>query len=123
MTCFYFLKKSRFYCNPSEKVAAVEKEVDGIDIDDIGNLEDLLRIVFIDEEFVNLQVVNNGGELTRNINQKKRSDVLQTYRYPLCDKCCRREYFFNNHVKYCESVIQVIQLLISVIGTVQLRRI
>ena len=25
-------------------------------------------------------------------------------RCPLCDKCCRREYFFNIHVEYCESV-------------------
>ena len=22
---------------------------------------------------------------------------------PLCDKCCWREYFFSNHVEYCES--------------------
>ena len=28
----------------------VKEELDGIDIDDIGNLEDLLRIVFIHEE-------------------------------------------------------------------------
>ena len=28
----------------------VKKELGGIDIDDIGNLEDLLRIVFIHEE-------------------------------------------------------------------------
>ena len=28
----------------------VQEELDGIDIDDIGNLEDLLRIVFIHEE-------------------------------------------------------------------------
>ena len=25
-------------------------------------------------------------------------------RCPLCDKCCRREYFFIIHVEYCESV-------------------
>ena len=28
----------------------VKEELDGIDIDDIGNLDDLLRIVFIDED-------------------------------------------------------------------------
>ena len=28
----------------------VKEELDGIDIDDTGNLEDLLRIVFIHEE-------------------------------------------------------------------------
>ena len=79
--------------------------------------------MFIDEEFGNIRVVTDGGELTRKINRKKKSDVLQIYRYPLCDKCCRREYFFNNHVEYCESVIQVTQLLLSVIGTVQAGRI
>ena len=34
----------------------VKEELDGIDIDDIGNLEDLLRIVFIHEECGNLKV-------------------------------------------------------------------
>ena len=42
--------------NPSEKIVIVQEELDGIDIDDIGNLEDLLRIVFIHEECGNLKV-------------------------------------------------------------------
>ena len=33
--------------------------------------------MFIDKECRNLIVVNDGGEPTRNINQKKKSDVLQ----------------------------------------------
>ena len=57
-----------------------EEELDGIDIDGIGNLEDSLRLVFIDEECGNLIVVNDDKKLTRNINQKKNSDVLQ---YPI----------------------------------------
>ena len=32
----------------------VQEELDGIDRDDIGNLEDLIRIVLIDEECGNL---------------------------------------------------------------------
>ena len=55
----------------------IEEELDGIDIDEIGNLEDSPRFVFIDEECENLKVVNDGGELTRNKNQKKKSGVLQ----------------------------------------------
>ena len=55
----------------------VEEELDCIDIDDIGKLEDSPRLGFIDEECGNVIVVNDGGELTRNINQKKKSDVLQ----------------------------------------------
>ena len=55
----------------------VKEELDCINIDIIWNLEDSPRLVFIDEECGNLVVVNDGGELTRNINQKKKSDVLQ----------------------------------------------
>ena len=62
--------------NPSEKFVTAEEELDGIDIDDIGNLEDSPRLVFIEEERANL---NDGGELTRNINQKKKSGILQWF--------------------------------------------
>ena len=54
----------------------VKKELDGIDVDDIGNLEDLLRIVFIHEEFGNLKVFVDGGELTGNINTQKKPAIL-----------------------------------------------
>ena len=74
--------------NPSEK--NVTEELDGIDIDDTGNLEDLLRIVFIHEECENLKIFVGGGELNRHINKKKKPDVLQTYRCPLCGKCFMR---------------------------------
>ena len=47
-----------------QKNVIVEEELDCIDIDDIGNLEDSPRLVFINEEFRNLIVVNDGGELT-----------------------------------------------------------
>ena len=48
-----------------------EKAVDGIDVNEIGNLEDSPRFVFIHEECENLVVLNDAGELTRNINQKR----------------------------------------------------
>ena len=60
-----------------KNVVIVVEQLVGIDTDDIGNLEDSPRFVFIDEECENLIVVNDAGELTRNINQKKKSDVLQ----------------------------------------------
>ena len=63
--------------NPLEKVAIVEEELNRLDVDGIGNLEDLPRFVFTDEECGNLKVVNDRGELTRNINQKKKSSVSQ----------------------------------------------
>ena len=49
----------------------------------IGKLEDLLRIEFIHEECGNLKLFVDGRELTRNINEKKKPGVLQTYRCPL----------------------------------------
>ena len=60
-----------------KKKNIVEQELDCIDTDDIGNLEDSSRLVFIGEKCENLIVVNDGGELTRSINEKKKSDVLQ----------------------------------------------
>ena len=62
--------------SPSEKIVIVEEELDGIDKDDIRNLEDLL--VLINEECGNPKVAVDGGELTKNINQKMKPDVLQT---------------------------------------------
>ena len=47
----------------------VKEELDGTDIDDIGDLEDLLRIMFIHEECGNLKVFVDGGELIGNINK------------------------------------------------------
>ena len=56
LTCFnflnLFLKNDGFTQegNPPKKAVLVEKEIDGIDIDDIRNSEDLPRLVFIDEK-------------------------------------------------------------------------
>ena len=46
-----------------------KEELDGIDINDIENLEDFLRILFIHEECGNLKVLADGGELIGNINK------------------------------------------------------
>ena len=81
LTCFIFLVFfSKYYGfvkkNHSSKNVIFEKKLDCIDRDDIGNLEDSSRLVFIDEECGNIVVVNDGEECTGNISQKK-SDVLQ----------------------------------------------
>ena len=54
---FLFLK----YFFETLKLNAVEEEQDGIDIDGIGNLMDLPKLMFIDEECGNLKVVVDGG--------------------------------------------------------------
>ena len=66
-------------------------------------IEDLVRLLFINKESGSPKVVVDGGELTRNINQKKKRDILQACRCPLCDKSYRQEYFFYKHMEYCES--------------------
>ena len=55
------------------------------------------------EECGNPEVVVDGRELTRNINQQKKPGVLQAYRCPLCEKYYRWEYIFNKHLEYWES--------------------
>ena len=45
-----------------------------------------------------LELSTDGGELTRNINQKKKPGILPIYGYPLFGKYWKQEYFFNKHV-------------------------
>ena len=47
--------------NSSNKVAIVEAELDVTDMDDIGNLVGLNRLMFINEECRNLRVVVDQG--------------------------------------------------------------
>ena len=67
---FYFQNNHSFIdkSNLSEKNVTVEEKLDCIDIDDIRDLKDSLRLLFIYEECENLIVVNDDGELTGNIN-------------------------------------------------------
>ena len=53
------------------------KIVHGIHVDEIGNLQDLLRLVFIHEESGYIKKVIDGRKVNRNINQKKKSDALK----------------------------------------------
>ena len=57
--------------SPSGKVVIIVKEIYGI-----GNLVDLPRLMFINEECGNIR--------------KKKSEVLQAYRCQICDKCYRQ---------------------------------
>ena len=65
---FILIKKEE---NPSENVVTVQEDLDGIDRDDTGTLEDLPRFLFIYEKRRNFEVVVNGGDLTTNIKQRK----------------------------------------------------
>ena len=59
--------------NPSDKVVTADEELDAIDIDGIGNLVDLPRLMFINEKCTNLNVVVNSGWFTKNNNRKRKS--------------------------------------------------
>ena len=47
--------------------------------------------MFINEECGNFKVVVNGGELTRNSDRKRKSEVLKGYICPLFDKCYKQD--------------------------------
>ena len=68
---YYFQKNNHGFV----KIATLQKKCHSCI--DIGNLEDSPRLVFIDQECGKLIVVNDSAELTMNINQKKKPDVLQ----------------------------------------------
>ena len=54
-------------------MVTAEEELDAIDIDGIGNLVDLPRLMFINEKCRNLKVVVDSGWFTRNNNRKRKS--------------------------------------------------
>ena len=68
---FHFQSKSYFYWRRQtiKKSCLAEEELDGFDIDGIRNLQNLPGLLFIDEEYGNLEAVVDGGERTRNINK------------------------------------------------------
>ena len=82
-------KKKTTLC---KNFVTIEEELDGNDIGNIGNLEYLPWLVFVDEECGNCKLVADGGEVTRNIDKKKKSGVSLAYRCPLCKKYCRRVF-------------------------------
>ena len=98
-----FIEKS----NPSKKKNVTAKEeLDCIYINDIVNSEDSPRLVFIDEKYRNLIVINDGGELTRN-NQKKMQTFYIAWRCPPSDKsdvAGESIYSVTMWNIYCESV-------------------
>ena len=51
---------------------------------------DLPKLMFIDKECGNLKVVVDGGQFTTNNDRKMKSEALQAYICPLCDKCYRQ---------------------------------
>ena len=63
--------------NLHKRLVIFEKELVRLDIDAIGNLEFRItpKPMFRDEEYGNCKLVVGGGELTRNIDKKKKPRV------------------------------------------------
>ena len=68
-----------------QKNVIVEEELDGIGRNGIGNLDDLLKLMLINQDCWNPHVVVDGGEVARYINQQKKPDVLPVCSCPICD--------------------------------------
>ena len=87
--------------NLEEKFIVGEEELDGIAIDGILNSENLpvYRWRILESKSSRRWL----RRLTRNINKKRKPEVLQAYKCPFWDMCWRHVYFFNKHVKYSES--------------------
>ena len=107
---FYFLvlfsKKNHGFIeedNPSEKVVTVEEKLNVVDMDDIGDFGGLRRLVFIDKECGKHRVVDV-IEILPEMLTKRMACFIIACGSSLCDKCCRRQYLFNNHVEYGYSV-------------------
>ena len=82
----FIFKENYVFIEEEDKVVIVAEELHVIDIDDVGNLVDLPRLMFIGEECGNLKVTVDGGVLTRNISRKKMLNLLQANRCPPCEK-------------------------------------
>ena len=87
--------------NSSQRFVIAEEELYDIDVDGIANWEDL-RCSSMSVGILKKSI--DGGKLTKNINQKKKPVVFYAYGCPLCEKCYRRQYFFNKHMEYSESL-------------------
>ena len=99
MSSIYFYEIKQNWWNKIAETTFA-KVVIGIDIDDIENLEDLLRILFIDEGYGNVKVV---VENLLETLTKRRSQTFYEVRSLICGKCYRGGHFFNKQVEHSES--------------------
>ena len=75
---------------------------------------DLPRLMFIDEEFRNLKAVVDGGELTRNINRKKKSGVL--IHFTDCSTwtdAIQNIQHEDQHCIFCNNILRFLYILVS----------
>ena len=91
--------------NPSEELVISEEEISAVDTSAMNetNVEDLPKLIFIDEKSGNMRVVVHEGGSTERTKSDSKSGELATYRCSFCGKCYKRELFYEKHVGYCET--------------------
>ena len=90
--------------NPSEELVTSEEKIAALDTSAIKEttVEDLPKLIFIDEKSRNMRVVLHEGGSTERTKSDTKSGELATYRCSLCGKCYKRELFYEKHAEYCE---------------------
>ena len=90
--------------HPSEELVISKEEIAALDTSAMKetNVEDLPKLIFIDEKSRNMRVVVHEGASTEKTKSDTKSGELATYRYSFCGKCYKRELFYEKYVEYCE---------------------
>ena len=85
--------------NPSEELVICEEDIAALDTSAMkeANVEDLHKLIFIDEKSGNMRVVVHEGGSTKTTKSDTKSGELATYRYSFCGRCYKRELFYENH--------------------------
>ena len=89
--------------NPSEELVISEEEIADCDARAMKetNVEDLPKLIFIDEKSGNMRVVVHECGSTERRKSNIKSGELPTYRCSFCGKCYKHELFYEKHIGYC----------------------
>ena len=90
--------------NPSEELVISEEETAALETSAMkeNNVEDLPKLICIDEKSENMRVVSHEGGSTERTKSDTKSGELATYICSPCGKCYKFELFYEKHVDYCE---------------------
>ena len=85
--------------NPSEELLVSEKEIAALDTSAMKetNVEDLPKLILINEKSGNMRVVVHEGGNTETTKSDTKSGELATNRCSFCGKCYKRELFYEKH--------------------------
>ena len=104
---FLILKQNELFIeekNPSEELVISEEEIAAHDTSAMKetNVEDLLKLIFIDEKSGNIRVTVHESGKTETTKCDTKSRELATKRCSFCGKRYKRESFYEKYVEYCE---------------------